>query len=612
MADVSMEKRMVLALILSAVVVLVWQARFAPKTPPTPPPSSVTQESPAPEGGEVVPSEAEAETEAGAPAAGVTPTLEGIAEEVTLRNQEVVLHMTSRGASIRQVELVHYNAPFDHDHRLRMLSPAEDLGALHVLDATGAVPLGDTAYRVARSTDREAVFEAAWSNGLRLEKRFALSEDAFHVDLTLEFANESQEPLTVSYLVVGSPGLEAETRKATDLAGKVCLNGRDVKTAVAGKLVRGAPKPYLGAELNWAAGVNQYFAVALVPREAPVTLGLLLPQGKAKLVRQLAALSTGPQANLDQAKLLAASTDFSPNPVALLLGAPVELAPGEQVTHEYRLFCGPQKDDVLAAYTDEALPQLVSFGIFSPLSSFILFILKGFYKAVHSYGLAIILLTVLIKVALLPLSSKSQTSMHRLQQIQPKIKELQERHKDDKQKLGEEQLRLFREHGVNPFGGCLPMLVQLPIFIALFRALRSSFELRQRSFLWIDDLSQPDAVATLPFSLPFLGNTLNVLPLLWIGSLVLTQKLTPKPKAADPQQKQQQMMATFFPLIFGVLLYNFPAGLLLYFVSMSVLTIAEQHYIRKKLAALPEPVPKKKSARQARRKPFWQSRRSKR
>ena len=173
-----------------------------------------------------------------------------------------------------------------------------------------------------------------------------------------------------------------------------------------------------------------------------------------------------------------------------------------------------------------------------------------------------------------------------MQKIQPKIKELQEKHKHDKQKLTQEQMKLWREQGVNPFSGCLTgIIVQIPIFITLFRVLRASIELRQAPFLlWIDDLSQPDVIYSLPFNLPFLKtNAVSVLPILMIVSMVLSQHFMPK--STDPKAKQQQTMMKLMPIFFGFIFYTFPSGLVLYWLVSNILQIAEQRIIRRELDA---------------------------
>jgi len=621
-ADVSVEKRWVLALVLSALVLLAWQLLFSRRPMPTPPPtpgapaptgapSPVGAVSPAQGPGPGQPQPAVPEGTSTTPAAVVQPVTSGTEEEaVVLKGQELAVHLTNRGACITQVELVNYASPFNHEERLKLLSPPEDVGALQVMDVSGQVPLGETVYQVRERSDAEVVMEAAWTNGLQLRKRFHLDPARFHVDLEIELTNTSESPLTLTYLVVGSPGLRPESRNASDLVAKVCLN-RITVTSVAARSLQGKGlRVYPGAEMTWLAGTNQYFAAVLVPRKMVPAAGILLPAAKAELVRAVAGYLVGPAANPEEAKRLARLAPATNQAVAAVVSPPVEVGPGETVTQSYLFFCGPQKEEVLSSYQEEGLPSLMSFGVFSPVASLILFILKGFYKVTRSYGLAIILLTTLVKAALLPLSLKGQVSMQRMQQLQPKIKELQERHKDDKQKLAEEQMRLWREHGVSPFGGCLPTLIQIPVFIALYRVLRTSFELRQRSFLWMGDLSQPDALFTLPFSLPFIGNSINLLPLLWMVSIVISQKMMPRPKVEDPQMKQQRTMMTIMPLMFGILFYGLPAGLLLYFVTQSFLSIGEQKLIRRHLDRLSASAPQAKPAKRPETPPGKPARRA--
>jgi YidC/Oxa1 family membrane protein insertase len=183
--------------------------------------------------------------------------------------------------------------------------------------------------------------------------------------------------------------------------------------------------------------------------------------------------------------------------------------------------------------------------------------------------------------------------MYRMQKLQPKIKELQQKHKNDKQKLGTEQMKLFREHGVSPFSGCLPMLLQMPILFALFYALRQTFEMRQSPFCgWITDLSLPDTVGHFPAGLPFLGGVaINILPLLMTVAMFFQQRMTPK--SDDPQQQQQQKMMAFMPLLFAFMFYSMPSGLCLYWFTSTVLGMAEQYLIKRhlvKLGALAVPV----------------------
>ncbi len=187
-----------------------------------------------------------------------------------------------------------------------------------------------------------------------------------------------------------------------------------------------------------------------------------------------------------------------------------------------------------------------------------------------SYGLAIIVVTLIIKILFWPLTRKSTLSMRKMQKVQPLVKAIREKHKADPQTMNREIMALYREHKVNPLGGCLPMLCQIPIFFALFNTLRSAIELRQSSFLWVVDLSRPDTLAFMPFGLP-----IRPFALLMGASMMLQHKLTPT--SADPNQAKMMMFMSFF---FIFLFYSMPAGLTLYWTTNQVLTILQHAIIR--------------------------------
>jgi len=179
-------------------------------------------------------------------------------------------------------------------------------------------------------------------------------------------------------------------------------------------------------------------------------------------------------------------------------------------------------------------------------------------------------------------------SMVRMQQLQPLIAQLKVKHKGDKQKVGQEQMKLFKEHGVNPMSGCFPIMLQMPVFFALFRTLQSSFEMRQAPFVaWISDLSAPDQLFQLPFTIPVLGEWFNILPILMGIASFVQMKLTPKTSSGDdPQAKMQQRMMQMMPLIFPVMLYNFASGLALYWTTSTIISIGEQIIIRRSVKKL--------------------------
>jgi len=240
---------------------------------------------------------------------------------------------------------------------------------------------------------------------------------------------------------------------------------------------------------------------------------------------------------------------------------------------------GPKKKEVLETYPDMA--GILDYGIFGAISRILLTMLHWFHRLIPNYGVGIILLTVLVKVVLHRFTRKGQISMHKMQKLQPLIRELQEKYKNDKQRLSKEQMELFRKHGANPMSGCMPIFFQLPVFFGLFRMLQNSVDLRHEGFmLWINDLSRPDTITQIG-SFP-----LNILPILMVISWVVQQSTMPKP--SDPQQAQTQKMMKFMPIIFGFMLYGMASGLTLYWLTSTFLGILEQKLIKLEIARMDE------------------------
>ena len=176
---------------------------------------------------------------------------------------------------------------------------------------------------------------------------------------------------------------------------------------------------------------------------------------------------------------------------------------------------------------------------------------------------------------LFPLTLKSLKSMKKLQELQPHIEKIRSDHKDNPHKLNKEVMELYRRYNVNPMGGCFPMLLQMPVFISLYQTLMRSVELKGATFLWIKDLSMPDAAFTLPFTLPFLGSAINLLPILMIGAMIVQQKSS-QARSNAGQTDQQKMMAAVMPIVFGFIFYSLPSGLVLYWLTNTVLTTTLQ------------------------------------
>ncbi len=261
--------------------------------------------------------------------------------------------------------------------------------------------------------------------------------------------------------------------------------------------------------------------------------------------------------------------------VNTLLSGDLELIPphGHKKYH-YTIYFGPKKLDTLKAMGYD-LDKIVNYGWFDIIAKPALSLLNLLYGFVHNYGLAIILVTIIFKLLLWPVTQKGMKSMKTMQKIKPKMTKLQEKYKNDKERLNQEMIKMYRTYKVNPIGGCLPMLAQIPLFFALYKVLLQSIELRHAPFmLWITDLSAPDRLY-MGFDIPYLGG-IPVLTLLMGGSMFLQQKMTPAPLDAT-----QAKVMLFMPVLFTFMFINFSSGLVLYWFINNLLSIAQQYLINR-------------------------------
>jgi len=224
----------------------------------------------------------------------------------------------------------------------------------------------------------------------------------------------------------------------------------------------------------------------------------------------------------------------------------------------------------------------LGYAIFRPVGKVILWSFQLFHRFIPNYGLVIILFSILVKLVLFPLTRKSYQSMKEMQLLQPKMQEMNEKYKENPQKKQQEVMKMYQEYGINPLGGCIPMALQMPLLIALFSIFRSTIELRGASFIWwITDLSRPDTVAMLPFTVPFYGNTVNILPLFMGVTMFIQQKMTMQ----DPKQKAMvYMMPVFLTFLFN----SFPSGLNLYYALFNLFSILQEKFLPYKIRTLEE------------------------
>lgn len=247
---------------------------------------------------------------------------------------------------------------------------------------------------------------------------------------------------------------------------------------------------------------------------------------------------------------------------------------GGQIGHLYRIYIGPQDVGILNNI-NPAWSALVHYGTFDVISQILLQTLGFLHKIVHNWGLAIILLSILVYLILYPLSIKQMRSMKEMQVLQPKVEELRKAYKDNPQRMNKEIMALYKEHKVNPLGGCLPLLLQMPIFFALYNALMRSIVLKGARFLWIKDLSEPDRLIVLPKALPIIGSDFNILPIIMAIGMFIQQKIS-SASASSASAEQQKIMLIVMPIMFGLIFYRMPAGLVLYWFVNSMLMLAFQ------------------------------------
>ncbi len=342
-------------------------------------------------------------------------------------------------------------------------------------------------------------------------------------------------------------------------------------------------QPETLSDVKWAGVTNQYFATLCTPvvDEKVMSDEQIKQRGIAVWAKEFAvsdeawraaghaAEDQGERAGIDGAIGMAG----------------FKLAPGQTVTRTFKIYGGPREHRRLAElgnYED----QIMDFGMFGIVSRTLLASMNYLKGAIGSYAIAIILLTLVIKSAMWPLQNKATASMKRMQALQPEMTRLRDKYKDDPQAMNVETMKLYKQHGVNPFGGCLPMLVQIPIFFGFYNMLGKAVELRNSKFLWVNDLSQPDTIFHL------LGYPVNVLPLCMAVTMLWSMAL--QPKSGD--QMQQRIMM-FVPLIFISFCYNFASALALYWTVQNIFSIVQLYVTRNKTALAPEVVPAQKPKR---------------
>ena len=359
-------------------------------------------------------------------------------------------------------------------------------------------------------------------------------------------ANNSGAPI-VDQPVVSIAQVISDPESRITFEGPMALVGDQLEEIKVNDI---AEKPEMNGAFRWLGLTDRYFMTALIPEETVNATMKMEVVGEDMVISRLVMAETA-------------------------------IASGQAEAFEFKAFIGPKATETLQI-ANYRLDEAINFGWFDFLAKPFLWIMNQIYKVLPNYGIAIIILTLITKVILWPLGNKSYKSMNEMKRIQPLMAEVREKHKSDKKMMNQEMMALYRTYKINPMGGCLPMLLQIPVFFALYRMLYQAIELRHAPFfLWINDLSAPDRLFRFDFSIPLMQPPYGVpvLTLVMGATMLLQQKMSPPP--GDPAQAKMMML---MPIVFTFIFINFSSGLVLYWLVNNVLSIAQQYYIQKKYA----------------------------
>ena len=545
-----MDRNFFLAVGLSFGVLVLWTLytdRVSPPLQPAAAPEATDIPSGGPPGGgppsAELPPASTAKLATPMPAAEARPAEERIRVQTDLVDAE----FTTWGGALAHWSLRTYDDP-SQPGRPPVEITTTDAGGPALTTPLADLGVGDLShapFAVEQPDPRTLIFTLDRA-GLRIRKTYLL-EDDYTFRLRLEIANGSASAVGSSF-VTNWPIVHRLSDDFRDLSASAYQDGSLHSYVVS------APKSLLGmgssaakeaktltGNVEWAGSHTRYFLAAILPdnprdasaRFTPVELG------------ETAQLEVG-------------------------FGR-AELPPGGGLEREYRVYLGPKEParlDAVGAHLDAAIAK----GWIPPLTRFFTWLLTATHKILPNYGVVIILLTIVVRLLLAPLMARQMRSMKRMSVLQPRMKEIQERFADDRQKQSEAMMALYKEAGVNPLSmmtGCLPMFLQMPVFIGFYYALQGAIQLRQQPFIgWIDDLSQPEAL----FVLPGIDLPVRLLPILMGLSMVAQQKLTPS--TMDPAQAR--VMLTVMPVMFTLMFYQFASGLVLYWLVSTLLGIGQQ------------------------------------
>lgn len=513
---------------------------------------------------------AEAPSLVAAPAVTNVPTEEQI---IQVTNELAHYIFTSRGGGLKEVELLNYPEQVD---RKSKRSPARRVATLNSSSPAASLAIsgglqGDGDFRLTPITSGVRA-EKTLTNGLTIVKDFKVTTN-YLVLASVRIENRSSVPLALPAQdwIIGTAAPLGEDDQGTAV-GAMWYDGKKTHEAGATHFSsqgfmctpRTPPSEYRGGESNvvWAGIKNQFFSLVVMPETVAQSI----------VVQKLNLPKFSSEAATPPAGYIAAIT----YPESIL-------QPNQVIERKVHIFAGPKDYQTLAKLANSFgnnVDLVMGFGFFGWFAKALLLAMNWLHNGLSfSYGWAIVAITVIIKLLFWPLTAASTRSMKRMAALQPQMKAIQVKYKEDPAKMNRKTMEFMKEHKVSPLGGCLPMLLQIPVFFGFYQMIQSAIELRGASWLWVADLSKPDTLFLIPGTqFPF-----NLLPLLMGVTMFWQARLTPPSPGMDPTQAK---IMRYMPLMFMVFLYNFSAGLTLYWTVQNILTI-----VQTKLTKTNEPAP---------------------
>ncbi len=447
-----------------------------------------------------------------------------------------------------------------------------------VLNKYGSAPIGafqpgakltdELQYNILEATEKKVVFEGQMKDGLVVRKTYSVMEgpksDEHLLALTLTLTNKGQAPIASSQYFLNAGA--AASMRPDDIqhpsffwnhAGNA--DHRDTTWFGAGWFTKNPLEiQQTYSNLRWAGVMSRFYAHIISTKE-----GVENQPGQVAGERFLV------DHHADEfGGTAAGAKDYAIRGAVGL--PPIELAPGASKTLDYELYLGPKEYHRLANIERERT-YVMFYGTFSFISRIFINLLSWLHTQIGSWGWAVVILTIIVRLFLWPFHAKSQKAMKRMAKLSPMMKDIQEKYKDDPARQSQETMKLYRDYGVSPLGGCLPLFFQIPIFFGFFAMLGSAAELRGESFLWVKDLASPDTIAHL------FGFPINPLPVLMGISMFLQMRLTPQPATMD---KMQQRIMMFMPFMFLTFCYSYAAALALYWTTQNIFSILQSRIMR--------------------------------